>query len=659
MCGIAGILISEDRSVPILPRISSMARVLAHRGPDSKGEWSDTSRGVGLAHRRLSIVDLSTKGSQPVQSANKRFVLVYNGEIYNHHQLRVELASSGEKIPWRGNSDSETLIECISAWGLNKTLQAIVGMFAFAVWDSQTEQLTLARDRMGEKPLYYGVSKGILAFSSEIKGFQAIPEFELDIDPLSVGTFLKIGYVPGPETIFAGIRKLSPGTSVEIDKTAVAAGKLPPEETYWSLLRFAESAQRKPFPSIDGVEIRDATERVISEAVKSQMMGDVPVGAFLSGGIDSTLVSTLMQQHSAKPIETFSLGFEDSLYDESNHARLVSNLLGTNHNELVMTAKDGLHLLPSLPMIFDEPFADNSQLPSVLLAKYARTRVGVSLTGDGGDELFGGYSRYLSVSAAWRIISRLPMSARKALGTLLSRGTIQHWDRALKPFLSLLQGARVSGSPGLKVHQISHHLQVADARELFFSRLSLIDQPPSHVEFRKPSWLVTDDWPLAGDLLHQMMYADSVTFLPGDILVKVDRSTMAVGLESRMPFLDHRVVEFAWSLPTRLKVSGGETKFILREILAKTFERGLFERPKRGFVIPMERWLRSDLREWADDILLGSGVSENDYLDANVVRMMWRQHLSGERDWQASLWRILVLQTWLDTYRTGAPRQCG
>lgn len=651
MCGIAGVLVSPDKPLPIATRIEAMGHSLRHRGPDSSGTWLDTDRGIGLAHRRLSIVDLSDHGSQPIHSHDGRFVLVFNGEIYNHMELRQALSGDDVKVAWRGHSDSETLVECVAAWGMEKTLKALVGMFAFGVWDKKTHILSLARDRIGEKPLYFGRSNGIFAFASELRGIRELSEFDLTIDRESVASFLRLSYIPDPHTIYEQVWKVPPGTWVEITPDDVSRSTIQTPSTYWSLPEIAQDGQDHPASFTNPEAAVDELERLITQSVAGQMMGDVPIGAFLSGGIDSSTIASIMQKLSTRPIKTFSIGFEDDAYDEMPFAREIARVLGTDHHELTVTASDAQEVIPDLPSIYDEPFADSSQIPTYLVSKLAKQEVQVSLSGDGGDELFAGYTRYFGAAKNWEKVAAIPIPLRRALARGMASVSPTQWNRILAPVMPILPKTLRTTLPGDKIHKIAKVFSKETPQEFYLGMVSSLENLPVASPTHRARPAEFNSWPIQSDLIHQMMAMDSITYLPGDILVKVDRATMANSLESRVPFLDHRIVEFAWKLPLDLKIRNNQSKWILRSVLKRHVPEKLFDRPKMGFGIPVGDWLGGPLRDWAEELLSPAKIREYGLLDSDQVEALWREHLSGARNWQYGLWHILMLQAWLGSER--------
>jgi asparagine synthase (glutamine-hydrolysing) len=617
--------------------------LLHHRGPDDRGVWRDLAAGIGLGQTRLAIQDVSVAGRQPMASQCGRYHLVFNGEIYNHLQLRAVLPARA----WAGHSDTETLLACLALWGIARTLPATVGMFAFALFDSLERRLFLARDRFGEKPLYYGYAADTLVFASEPKAVRAATAFDATIDLEALGLYMRHGYVPAPHSIYATLRKISPGCWIEITPEQLATRTLPSPVPYWSAIGTAAESAGNPL-ELGDLEAVDALERVLGDAVRGQMLADVPLGAFLSGGIDSSTIVALMQVHSSRPVRTFSIGFEDSTYDESKHARAVAAHLGTDHTELKLHASDALALVPRIPRIYDEPFADASQLPTLLIAQLARRQVTVALSGDGGDELFGGYNRYFLGARAWSHLARLPRAVRCGIAQGLRAVSPAAWDRCA----ALLPSRYRPYLAGDKVHKIAGVLAANDG-EQFYARLvsqwwdeSLVLGLKSQTAAPR----LAEHWP-AGDLTQRMMLSDTITYLPDDILVKVDRAAMAVSLETRVPMLDHRVFEFAWRLPMRMKMRNGQGKWLLRQLLHRHVPPRLVERPKMGFAVPLDAWLRGPLRDWAENLLAEPRLQGEGFLDAGIVRGRWQEHLAGRRNWQYQLWNVLMFEAWLEAGR--------
>lgn len=642
MCGFTGFL---DRSGfsdgdALLRR---MADTIAHRGPDSDGYWVDGEAGVALAHRRLAIIDLSPAGHQPMLSHDGRFVLTYNGEIYNHIDLRRELDEQGANA-WRGHSDTETLLQGFSVWGVRGTLERANGMFALALWDRAERKLYLARDRMGEKPLYYGRQGKTLLFGSELKALRQHPAWQGGIDRGALSLFLRHSYVPGPYSIYDGIQKLPPGHYLEM---AAGDADLPEPIAYWDIAEKARYARDRPFEGSPDAGV-DALEDLLLDAVGIRMAADVPLGAFLSGGYDSSTIVALMQRQSSRPVKTFSIGFSEAEYNEAHHAKRVAKHLGTDHTELYATPQDALDQIPILPHHWDEPFADASQIPTLLVSRLARTAVTVSLSGDGGDELFCGYNRYAQGYDVWRRLGRMPRGLRKMISGALRLAPAGAIDNAMKIAPANLRRMAV----GDRLLKLADVLDVEQGDDFYRTLVSHSKDPGSLVlGGHEPPTILSEadpDWPATGDFRDRMMYLDMRSYLPDDILVKVDRASMAVSLESRVPLLDHRVVEFALALPLAHKLRNGEAKWPLRQLLYRYVPREMMERPKTGFGVPIEHWLRGPLRDWADDLLAPDRLRREGVLDADAVSRLWSDTRSGRRRTHHHVWDILMFQAWLD-----------
>jgi asparagine synthase (glutamine-hydrolysing) len=648
MCGIAGFVDFTGRDSPeSLGRAGlSMAAALRHRGPDDEGVWVDPDARAVLAHRRLSIVDLSAAGHQPMASSSGRWMLTYNGEIYNFRILRTELEGHGHGF--RGHSDTEVILAAVEQWGIRDALRRCNGMFSLALWDRRERLLTLARDRLGEKPLYYGRAGPVFLFGSELKALRAHHAFHAPIDRESIALFMRYSYVPAPRSIYEGIYKLGPGEMLVLDSASPDA--LPRIEAYWSLEEAARRGAATTFPDGASQETVNQLDTLLTDAVGLRMEADVPVGAFLSGGIDSSMIVALMQKQSSRAIRTFSIGFDEDTYDEAQFAREVARHLGTDHTELYVPATAALEHLPRIAEVYDEPFADPSQLPTMLLSAMTREHVTVSLSGDGGDELFAGYRRYEWAQRAWRSVGWLPAGGRRLLGRGLSRPTPEQWATVGSKLRPVSRGA-VDARFGDRVAKLADLISLSDRGAMYRDLMSQWKNPSSMViGASEPPTPFTDiqQTPVAGGNLEQMLYLDTLTYLPDDILVKVDRASMAVSLEARVPLLDHRVVEFAWRVPKTMKVRDGVTKWPLRQVLNRYVPRELIDRPKKGFDIPLSEWLRGPLREWAESLLSEERLRKEGYLDPGPVREKWEQHLAGVRNWHYPLWNVLMFQAWLD-----------
>ena len=643
MCGLVGLL-SLDVPEPE-DTIYRMVQAIRYRGPDDMGIWHDPASGIALGHARLSILDLSPNGHQPMLSASGRYVIVYNGEIYNFAELRKDLDMAGHSF--RGHSDTEVLLAGIERWGFEPTLVRCNGMFALALWDRETRSLTLARDRMGEKPLYYGWAGKQLLFGSELKALRAHPRFDRSVDRSALTLLLRHNCVPGPYSIYEGIAKLPPAHWVTFSRATLNPGAMPQPRAYWSLNTGVEQGLSHPFLGSEAEAVEELDRR-LRRSVRNRMVADVPVGAFLSGGIDSSAVAALMQAESGRPVRTFSIGYTESDYNEAPFAQEVARHLGTEHTELYVSPEQALSVIHRLPTLYDEPFADSSQVPTTLVAELARQHVTVALSGDGGDELFGGYNRYFWGRTLRRRIGWIPPLARPWAARAIRMLSPQGWDRWYRRLGGLLPSIQL---PGEKVYKLAQTLDVGDLDELYLGFVSHWKDPEEIVVGGKePATLLTDRsrWPVLPDFTMRMMYLDSVTYLPDDLLVKVDRATMAVGLEARIPFLDHELVEFVWRLPLALKIRTGDMgKYLLRRMLARYVPPPLFERPKMGFGVPLDSWLRGPLRDWAEDLLDETRLRREGYFHPAPIREKWRQHLSGTANWQYHLWDVLMFQAWL------------
>ena len=654
MCGLAGILMAGGTggaaAEAALAACRAMTDAIRRRGPDDEGHWMDGAAGIVLGHRRLSILDLSPAGHQPMHSPSGRFVLAFNGEIYNHLDLRRALDEAGRAPAWRGHSDTETLLAGIDAWGLEETLRRATGMFALALWDRAEGSLLLARDRLGEKPLHYGWQgrgdDAVFLFGSELKALAAHPAFAPEVDRDVLSLFLRHNYVPGTHTIHRGIFKVPPGSMVTISR----ARREPVTTAYWSALDVVRAGAARRRDDLSPAEAVDELEGLIRAAVAGQMVADVPLGAFLSGGIDSSVVVALMQAQSARPVKTFSIGFHEAGYDEAGHAKAVARHLGIDHTELYVTAEQAMAVVPRLPAMFDEPFADSSQIPTFLVAELACRDVTVSLSGDGGDELFGGYERYRVTEAVWDRLSRIPAPLRRVAAGAATALPPAAWDRlaALPPL------RRLGGRFGDRVHKAAGVLGCGSVDALYHGLVSHWTEPDRIVVgAREPATLLAGARPDLPGLapVERMMALDLVTYLPDDILTKVDRAAMAVSLETRVPLLDHRIVEFAWRLPLSLKMRDGAGKWVLRQVLYRHVPRVLVDRPKMGFGVPVDVWLRGPLRDWAEALLDESRLRREGFFRPEEIRAKWSEHLSGRRNWAYHLWDVLMFQAWAEARR--------
>lgn len=644
MCGIAGFLNyrgSSDSS----SLLRSMAATIAHRGPDDVGVWCEAAHGLGLAHRRLSILDLSPAGHQPMVSPSGRYTLVFNGEIYNHMALREELVGQS----WRGHSDTETLLAVFDRWGIEASLKKTVGMFALAIWDRETSCLSLARDRMGEKPLYYGWQGTVFLFGSELKALKAHPAFCGEINRDALALYMRHNYIPAPYSIYCDVFKLLPGSYVTLSLNAV--GCVPPVPTvYWSVM---DAAQMPLRIGLSDAEAVTELERHLQDAIGAQMVADVPLGSFLSGGIDSTTIVALMQSLSSRPIKTFTIGFHEKGYNEAEHAHAVAAHLGCEHTELYVSPEQAMAVIPRLPDLYDEPFADSSQIPTFLVAELARSQVTVSLSGDGGDELFGGYNRYFWADSLWRGLGRLPQPLRAGLARALQAPSPTTWN-CLFEFASFALPQRWRyANLGDKLHKMAEVVAAKSPEEVYLYLVSQWKHPEDIVlGSREPPTVLTESGcSLTLDcFVARMMYLDQMSYLPDDILVKVDRAAMGISLETRVPMLDHRLVEFAWQLPMHMKIREGQGKWLLRQVLYRYVPKELIERPKMGFGVPIDSWLRGPLREWAASLLDEARLRQEGYLDPLPIREKWEEHLSGRRNWAYYLWTVLMFQAWQERW---------
>ncbi|NER34623.1 MAG: asparagine synthase (glutamine-hydrolyzing) [Oscillatoria sp. SIO1A7] len=649
MCGIAGLWdTSRESSYESLEAIAQqMSSSLLHRGPDDGGTWVDAEIGIALGHRRLAIVDLSPEGHQPMVSANGRYAIAFNGEIYNFLEIRRELEQLGHGF--RGHSDTEVMLAAFSEWGVDVSVNRFNGMFAFALWDRKERVLHLGRDRFGEKPLYYAWFGKNFLFGSELKALKAHPTFSPDIDRNAVALYLRHNYIPAPYSIYQGVYKLKPASVLTISSNPGVAKPV----SYWSLSSVAKAGIDEPFKGSD----QDAIEQLdalLRQSISLRTIADVPLGAFLSGGIDSSTVVAIMQAQSTLPVKTFSIGFYEEGYNEAPYAKAVARHLGTDHTELYVTPKEAIEVIPKLPFLYDEPFSDFSQIPTFLVSQLARRYVTVSLSGDAGDELFHGYNRYFLANNIWQKINTLPFPIRMGMAKTLRGMSPGMWNSTLSIFHGLLPANFKENDIGHKIHTIAKLLELSDFDELYKHLMSHWKEPESLVLGGKELSTAFCDrealskFPLGSD---RMMYLDSAAYLPDDILVKVDRASMGVSLESRVPLLDTQLVEFAWRIPLSMKIRNGQGKWILRQVLYKYVPKNLLERPKMGFGIPLDSWLRGMLKDWAESLLDEKRLQQEGFFSPEPIRQKWQEHLAGQRNWQYYLWDILMFQSWLEQNR--------
>jgi asparagine synthase (glutamine-hydrolysing) len=620
-----------------------MCDPMVPRGPDASGEWVEPGAGVALGHRRLAIIDLTDTGAQPMVSCSGRHVITYNGEIYNFPEIRRELEGHGARF--RSTSDTEVMLESFERWGIRGALEHFVGMFAFALWDREERTLTLARDRIGEKPLYYGWVGSALVFGSTLESLAAHPDWRGEIDRDALALYFQLQYVPCPWSIYRGIRKLPPATFLSLRLRDLRPGQLPDPTPYWSLRQVAEDGCADPFQGTDSEAI-DHLEILLKQSVAGQMLSDVPLGALLSGGVDSSAVVALMQAQSRRPVRTFTIGFDSGAYDESRFAARIAQHLCTDHTEIRVTPADAMTVIPKMPELYDEPFADQSQIPTCLVAQLARRHVTVCLSGDGGDELFCGYNRHLQLLRLWSVVGPLPRPLRRGIGALLTAVPSGFYQLALED--------RKHGVLADQVQKLTSILSLGGPEEMYQRLAVLWDQPERIVrDATAQPMLVTDrrGWPDLPGVMDRLMYVEAMTSLPDNMMVKLDRAAMGASLETRVPMLDHRIVEFSWRLPFRFKVRDGVGKWILRQVLYRRVPREMIERPKSGFDAPIDEWLRGPLRDWAEDLLSPGRLSRDGYLNPDPIVKRWQAHVSGRQKWQYHLWAVLMFQAWMDRHR--------
>ncbi len=644
MCGIAGFWQDPASRIDRCAVIRDMADAIQNRGPDDHGYWSDGESGIVLGHRRLSIIDLSVHGHQPMTSSSGRYVIVFNGEIYNFPELRRELEAL--RTQFRGHSDTEVMLAAMDHWGLTEAVRRFAGMFAFAVFDRETRHLHLVRDRLGEKPLYYGWGGQTLLFGSELKALGRHPDWRGEIDRGALALFLRHGYVPAPYSIYKGIRKVPPASIVSFPTGR--PGTPPTTVPYWSPRDIATAGTTNPANETDE-DLTDELDRLLRRTIRREMVADVPLGAFLSGGIDSSLIVALMQAESSRPVQTFTIGFRENVYNEAHHAKAVAEHLGTDHTELYVTPEEALKVIPRLPAIYDEPFADSSQIPTALVSELARRRVTVSLSGDGGDELFGGYDRYFANRRLWNKLSSVPRPVRRAMARGIRVATSRDGNGLVKRLQRMAPGRLRDPMTRHRIQWLGDILALDTFEGLYHNSVSHWTHPGEvTIGGVEPDTSFTDPsrWAAVDELFPRMMYLDMVSYLPDDIMVKVDRASMAVSLESRAPFLDHDVVEFAWRVPQSMRVRGDRGKWILRNLLDRYVPRSLIERPKRGFSVPIDEWLRGPLKDWAANLLDENVLRDDGFFEPAPILQRWSEHQSGACNWKNMLWNVLMFQAW-------------
>ncbi len=653
MCGIAGFLERGANATPAAMRsaVKAMAQRLTHRGPDANGIWCDHQAGIALGFRRLAILDLTPTGNQPMASSDGRYTVVYNGEIYNYRELKATLEHEGG-TRWRGTSDTEVMLEAFARWGIERTLKSLNGMFAIAIWDKRERTLSLARDRLGEKPLYYGWSGKSFLFGSELKALAAHPAWSGEIDRGAVSLLLRYDYIPGPHAIFENIAKLPPGHFLQIKVGVAVPGTVAPAQPYWSAAEAALRGLEAPFEGSED-EAVEALDALLRDAIALRLEADVPVGVFLSGGIDSATITGIAQAVSRRPVNTFSIGFEDPRFDEAPEAAAVAKHLGTDHTELTATEAEALATVPDLPVVYDEPFADISQIPTLMLSRLTRRHVTVGLSGDGGDELFCGYPRYRRAAREWQRIAGLPEALRRGAGGMARAVPAGALDAGLGWMTAIAGRRRRWGRPGSKLRWRLEGLASPGAMAVYRQQLTRwqgVERLVPGSQNYETAYDRGGPSDALGTVLDQAMYRDAIAYLPDDILVKVDRASMAASLEARAPLIDHRLVEFAWSLPASMKLRGGQSKWILRQVLKRYVPEGLTDRPKSGFDPPLGEWLRGSLRDWAEALLAPERLAREGFIDPRPVQRCWREHIGGGRNWRHELWGVLSFQAWLERW---------
>tara|TARA_R110002050_G_scaffold300734_1_gene472047 strand:- start:1903 stop:3831 length:1929 start_codon:yes stop_codon:yes gene_type:complete len=642
MCGFTGFIdFKREYKASQLDKITQkMAAEIDYRGPDDWGVWSDESCGISLGHRRLSIQDLSPLGHQPMQSVSGRYWMVYNGEVYNAPDIRQELEGKGYQF--KGSSDTEVMLTAFDVWGVKKSVQKFIGMWGFALWDRQDKALILCRDRLGIKPVYWGINKHTLFFGSSLKSFRSHPQWATELDKDALSSYFRFSYVPAPYSIYQGVKKQKPGTIITIKSQCNIQ-----EEEYWSMQDVYDKGQAAPLEISDKDAI-DQLEVILKDAVDKRMLADVPLGAFLSGGYDSSLVVALMQSQSQNPVKTFSIGFNEADYNEAQHAKKVAAHLKTDHHELYVSPEQAQSVIPDLPKYYDEPFADSSQIPTYLVSKLARQHVTVSLSGDGGDEFFAGYNRYSLGMDVWRKLRKIPGFMHNPLSLAFDKMPSTVWESLAQ----LIPASKRPKNISSKIQKLSEVLKMDSGIDFYKSLVSQWIHPDVLVQGGHEKDL--DIWnlkPQGSNFTSHMQLLDSLTYLPDDILTKVDRASMAVSLEARVPLLDHRVAEYAWQLPHNMKVRDGKSKWILRELLYRYIPKEMMDRPKMGFGVPIDSWLRGDLRDWAEDLLSEKSLNKTGVLNPDPIREKWIQHTKHHKNWHYSLWPVLMFVAWHRYYK--------
>jgi len=648
MCGIAGFIGAKNRDKEQLLAITvAMTDSLVHRGPDDSGTWVDENAGVALGHRRLSIIDLSAAGHQPMLSHSGRYVIAYNGEIYNFRDVRKELEHEG--ADFRGDSDTEVLLTAIDTWGIENAVKRLVGMFAFVLWDREQSRICLGRDRLGEKPLYYGWQGNTFMFASELKALKTCPDWQGEINRDAMSLYMRHNYIPAPYSIYKNVYKLLPGKLLFINRET-RPGHIPEPVTYWSAKDVAEFGEKHQI-NLSESETIDKLDELLKRSVREKMISDVPLGAFLSGGIDSSTIVSLMQTQSSRPVRTFTIGFSEKDYNEAQQAKKIAEHLGTEHTELYVTPQEALEIIPRLPDLYDEPFSDSSQIPTCLVSEMTKNYVTVSLSGDGGDELFGGYNRYFFGRSIWNKIRWMPRVVRSLVGHSIQCLSPETWNRIYNIGSPLLPGRVRLRRPGENILKLARILDSTSPEDMYRKLVSHWEHPSQIViDSRELPTMLTNrkEWAQLSDFTQRMMYLDQVSYMPDDIFTKVDRASMGVSLEVRVPFLDHRVVEFSWQVGMGMKIRNNQGKWLLRQVLNKYVPADLVNQPKTGFGVPIDSWLRGPLKDWAESLINKKRLDEEGFFRSLPITDMWQQHQSGKENNQYYLWDVLMFQAWLE-----------